>query len=355
LVGADVVCDCIASLERQEPDGGWIVPKFLDEMVEKNTLGEKSGKGFYSYGATVNVEEFGDVARVTFGDGKGNILSLKLVQKLTEQFRLLKNKNYRAIFLTGRGKNFSVGANIKEFPLCLRSRQDAHYAITAFADLMSAIAECKSSVIALVRGRCWGGGYELALACDLIFAEKGSEVRLPEVGLGILPGAGGTQRLLRRVGFRKGAPVVLDAKARKVKKPFIDGVVPSDEFLGNSHQSEFFLSKLLFASVQLPKRLFPALKYSWKDRIAYAGFSAKIALYRMFGWAPVSAQLALDAMWRSNQLPLEEGLDLERDAIAGDADEEEGKAGAFQTDDAEEGIRAFLEKRKPKFGWRKYH
>lgn len=342
LVGADVARDCIISLARQEPNRGWVVPKFLDEMVENKTLGEKSGKGFYSYGAAVDVEEFGDVARITFGDGGGNILSLALVQKLTEQFRIVRDKRYRAVFLAGRGSNFSVGANIKEFPLCLRSRQNAYYAIGAFADLMSAIAECKTPVIALVRGRCYGGGYELALACDFIFAEEGSEVRLPEVGLGILPGAGGTQRLLRRTGFSNGAPMVLDAQSRKAQKPFVDGVVASGEFSKHAPDK-------LFASVQFAKRLFPPLLYSWKDKSAFAFLSAKIALHRLLGFAPVSAQLAFDAMWRGNTLPLEEGLELERAAIAGDIDEEEGNSGAFQSWDAEEGIRAFLEKRKPRF------
>lgn len=337
LVGLDVALHCIKSFARQEPNYGWRVPKLLEEMVAAKKIGQKSGVGFYRHGSWVDVEvpDTRAYAIITFGDGEKNVLSFNVIKQLRSAFAGLKNREgVRAVFLRGRGENFANGADIKEFPLCLQDHSAARSAISEGTALMEEINNFPVPVIALVEGRALGGAYELALACDYIFAKNGSTVGLPEVGLGILPGWGGTQRLARRVGIAAAYEMIVTAGVRSAERPFVDRVLNRfpDDILDH-----------FVALGNLEKR------YGTEPmRIGFSDYAA-ICIAKMkahFGWRilrkgtpPASFKLATNAIMRGNKKPLKIGLQ----------DEWEMVLRAFVTDDAEEGIRAFLEKRKPRF------
>lgn len=324
LVGIDVALDCIKSMARQEPDRGWKEPELLLKMLEAKTLGKKTGKGFYEYGSRVEIDypEQG-YARVRFGDGKRNVLALDIVKKLNTAFLELENrKDLRAIFLEGFGEIFSQGANIEEFPLCLKNEKNSHKAISSFHNLMNRIAEIKTPVIAVVRSKAYGGGYELPLACDTIVAEKRAELWLPEVGLGIFPGAGGTQRLPRRVGIRLAMDMVLNTKKIEASLPWVDCVMEKENMTWEN------LKKI---AGTVKKRSFDPIRYSFADKLQMF-FASRRAI-------PESARLAYEAMRKGNEREIWGGLLSELHAIIA----------AFKTKDAEDGIRHFLETKKHLF------
>src|ERR1041385_4651530 len=148
----------------------------------------------------------GAVATVTVNRPRSlNALNTKVVTELLElSTELETNPNVRAIVVTGAGeKAFVAGADITEMA-DMRPREARHFAELGGA-LMSAIETSDKPWIAAVNGFALGGGCELALACDFIYAARGAKIGQPEISLGVIPGFGGTQRLLRRAGVGKAA------------------------------------------------------------------------------------------------------------------------------------------------------
>lgn len=336
LVGNDVSLDALQSFQRQEPEKHWPTPPLLAKMVSERKLGFKTGIGFYEYGSKVKLINLGDgYWQIIFGDGRSNILSSSLVKRLCEILELLKNQEkVEAVFVDANGP--INGADIKEFPLCLYSENQAQNSVDSFNKLLETIENFPALVVALIRKRALGGGYELALACDQIVAEKDSQVGLPEVTLGIMPGAGGTQRLPRRAGKARAVNLILSGKPQNAIPPLVDLVLPMWKM-----ESQFL--KLLF------KEPYKPLKQSKNWRL-FEELNKKMAAFKemlkiRLGWKalgltpPKSFKLAWQAIARGNRKNLKIGLFFERAAILE----------AFKSHDAEEGIRAFLEKRKPEF------
>ena len=232
-----------------------------------------------------------------------NALSSSLRQNLAEHFRRLsQDPAIRCIVLTGGDKIFAAGADLSDL-----AKQGAIDMLLRQTHLLwQAIAECPKPVIAAVNGYAWGGGCELAMHADIIIAGEGASFCQPEVKVGIMPGAGGTQRLTRAVGKFQAMKMVLTGQPVSAREALAMGlaseVVPDPETVG--------------AAVKMAKSIarLPPLAVAQIKEVLLAGQDA----------------------------PLATGLMLERKAFQL----------LFATQDQKEGMNAFLQKRKPEFNGR---
>ncbi|RLL46844.1 enoyl-CoA hydratase [Oceanobacillus piezotolerans] len=247
------------------------------------------------------VNKSNGVATVVIKNPPMNVLSQQVTKELDIVFGQLEEDNeVISIILTGDGeKAFMAGADIKEFPERDAEKGDEIDTHTVF----NRIENIPKPTIAVLNGFTLGGGLELALTCDIRIAENHAKIGLPEVNLGLLPGAGGTQRLPRIVGSSKakemmftGSPV--DAEEAH-KLGIVNKVVPKGE---GREAAEKLANKLANQSLQALSRI---------KRLVNVG----------------------------SELPLEEGLEMEKQLFND----------LFVTEDAKEGVSAFIEKRKPVF------
>ncbi|RMG60492.1 MAG: crotonase [Deltaproteobacteria bacterium] len=252
-------------------------------------------------GKEVLYEKRGRVALITINrPEKRNPLSKEVREGILEGLaEAEKDGEVRAVVLTGAGdKSFAAGADLRE--LEARSTRDG---IVPSIRVDRAVENFPKPVIAAVNGYALGGGCELAMACTFRVASEKAKFGQPEVDLGIIPGMGGTQRLVRLVGLSRAVELVLlgemiDAeKAREIG--LVHHVVPHEE--------------LIPFSLSLGEKL--AEK------------------------PPLALRLAKECLLKASSLPLPEGLDYEMRAFAL----------LLDTEDKREGIRAVLEKRKPRF------
>jgi len=229
-----------------------------------------------------------------------NALSDELMEALVSTLvELDRNEEVRCIVLGGSERVFAAGADIAE--LAKASPIDLYY--QRRVERWDAIAGLWTPLVAAVSGYCLGGGCELAMACDLIVASETAQFGQPETGVGVIPGAGGTQRLTRAVGKSLAMDVILSGR-----------FLSADEALRAS----------LVARV--------VAREAWLDE-------AKRVARAIAEKAPVATRLAKEAVDRSFESPLTLGLEYERRLLAL----------AFASADAKEGLNAFLEKRKPDF------
>lgn len=141
-----------------------------------------------------------------------NCFDLEALTQLEEVIDEIKfNKNIRAVIITGAGeKAFSTGADLRERRTL--SEKDVRRNVNLIRDVFSRIEELPQPTIAAINGYAFGGGLELALTCDLRIAVKEAIMGLTEVSLGIIPGAGGTQRLSRLIGISKAKELIFTAR-----------------------------------------------------------------------------------------------------------------------------------------------
>ena len=167
---------------------------------------------------------------------KLNALSPELLQELTDVFRSLleQPERPRCAILTGEGKAFVAGADIAAMANLLPA--EARRFAELGHRLGSMFEEAPFPIIAAVNGFALGGGCELALACDFIFAADSAKFGQPEVKLGVIPGFGGTQRLARRVGVAKARELVFTgeviAAAEALRLGLVNAVFPGAELIG---------------------------------------------------------------------------------------------------------------------------
>jgi len=212
-----------------------------------------------------------------------------------------KNKSVRVVIITGEGKAFCAGADIKMF-----SESDAYQArrvVESLGKVLEEFEELEVPVIAAVNGVAVGGGCEMAMACDIIIASEKARFGQPEINLGIIPGAGGTQRLARLIGWRRAMELCLTGEmidaSEAYKLGLVNKVVEHDRLLDEA------------------KKLAETIKSK----------------------SPYAVMLVKQAVNRGYKMSLKDGIAYERDLFAL----------SFASEDAREGLKAFVEKRKPNF------
>ncbi len=232
-----------------------------------------------------------------------NALNSELLTEMGELFASLNtNSEVGCIVLTGSGdKSFVAGADIKE--MTDLGESDALKMSKKGQDVFLQIETCSKPVIAAVNGYALGGGFELALACDVIIASDKAQFGLPEVSLGLIPGYGGTQRLARIVGAQKAKRLIFSGEMLPANLAYDWGVatqvVASDE--------------LMATCMKLAKKIVKQ--------------------------APLAISFAKQSIANGYDTTLGEGLGIESHFFAK----------TFTTNDKSEGVTAFIEKRKPQF------
>lgn len=215
--------------------------------------------------------------------------------------RLAADDDVRVVVITGAGdRSFIAGADISEFK---DARPVEQYRSMQRGDIYGAVERFPKPVIAMINGFCLGGGCELAMACDMRVASTAARIGQPEINLGLIPGAGGTQRLPRLVGEGWAMRLIMSGE-------LISG--ETAERIG-----------LVEAAVE-PEAL----------EAHVMELAAKIAAR-----SPLALQAAKESIMAARRMPLDEGLKFERSWFSM----------LFSTDDMAEGVGAFLEKRKPEF------
>ena len=243
------------------------------------------------------------VATITLNrPAAANALSMELAAALGHAFsRVRGDESVRAVILTGSGKSFCAGADLKERRAM--TLEETRSFLRSLNGVVDAVAAFPRPVIAAINGAAFGGGLELALACDFRLAADTAELGLVETRLGIIPGAGGTQRLARLAGVAVAKELILTGRrigaARAKELGVVSEVVPVGE--------------LAAAAARLAAEL------------ASAG--------------PLAVTQAKRAIDGGFDLPLPEALAHERDCYAI----------VLESEDRNEGLAAFGEKRPPKF------
>jgi enoyl-CoA hydratase len=229
-----------------------------------------------------------------------NALSDELMDELVSELqRLDRDDAIRCIVLGGNERAFAAGADIGE--LASSSAIELYFARRI--ERWDAIRALWTPLVAAVSGYCLGGGCELAMSCDVIVASESARFGQPETSLGIIPGAGGTQRLTRAVGKAIAMDVILSGRLLSAQEALAAGLV---------------------ARV--------VAREAWLDE-------AKRVARDIAAKGPVATRLAKEAVDRAYESTLHLGLEYERRALYL----------AFASEDANEGLTAFTEKRKPDF------
>lgn len=146
------------------------------------------------------------------GEARRNALSRAMIRELLGNLaRVREDRGIRCVVITGQGERaFCAGADLKE--RATMSSDDVHAFHQSLRDALRGIETAPQAFVAAVNGAALGGGLEMALACDLRVAVEGAEMGLPEVGLGIIPGAGGTVRLPRAIGVARAKELILTGR-----------------------------------------------------------------------------------------------------------------------------------------------
>lgn len=158
---------------------------------------------------TLSIERTGGVACVTFRRPEQlNAISRRMMAELVETFeRLSDDATVGAVVVTGEGRGFMAGADIKEYAQQSEAEFDAFQ--TLGRRMYAAVEGNRKPVIAAVNGYALGGGFELVLCCDIVIAATTAKMGLPEIKLALVPGGGGTQRSVKRLGLSHAADLVM--------------------------------------------------------------------------------------------------------------------------------------------------
>jgi enoyl-CoA hydratase len=250
---------------------------------------------------TVLLEKTDRVAVLTLNRPDAlNALNSELMEALTGHVRALEaDPDVGCIVITGSPKAFAAGADIKE--MSGKSYMDMY--LSDYFARFNEIVACRLPTIAAVSGYALGGGCELAMICDVIFASDTAKFGQPEIKLAVIPGIGGTQRLTRAMGKAKATDLILTGRMMDAEEAercgLVARVVPADDLM----------------------------KVTMDAATEVAGYSRP------------SVYAAKEAIGRAQETSLNEGLLFERRLFHS----------LFSTEDQKEGMAAFVEKRAPSF------
>ena len=225
-----------------------------------------------------------------------NALNGQLMEELAtalEEFD--RDPNVGCLVITGNERAFAAGADIKE----MAGESAASMLTEDRISRWDRVQRIKKPIVAAVSGYCLGGGCELAMTCDIIIASESAQFGQPEINLGVMPGAGGTQRLARAIGKSKAMEMILTGRTLSAREAEQAGLV----------------SRVVPVEVVLDEALKLAKEIASK--------------------APIAVRLAKEAVNKVYEVPLADGLDFERRLFYF----------LFATDDQKEGMQAFIDKR----------
>jgi enoyl-CoA hydratase/3-hydroxyacyl-CoA dehydrogenase len=301
--------EVLTAFERAEPEWGpaFAPPLTLRRLVAQGRLGKKTGQGFFPYPQpdegqsreTVVLETRGDVGIAWLNRPPANPLSPQVIRELADLWQEAEGKVKALVFASSNIFTFSAGADIKEFTKMSPDKEGKELIDSGHA-FMRGMERSRVVTIAAVNSLAFGGGCELAMACDFRIAAESASFGQPEINLGIIPGFGGTQRLARLVGEAKALEMNL------VGDP-IDAYEAEDIGLANAVVADH---ELLDTALQ------------WARKLS--------------GQAPLAIEQIKNVSAAGD---LDDGIEAEK----------QGFATVFGSEDAKEGIGAFLGKRQPKF------
>jgi enoyl-CoA hydratase/carnithine racemase len=258
-------------------------------MSEKPVLWEENGHiGYIKLNRPDELNTFNYDALVALGE---------MLEKIEQRIR-----DIRVIIVSAEGRAFSAGADLKERRMLNPTQVRRN--VKKIREVFSALGRLPQPTIACINGFAFGGGFELALACDFRFAVKEAKMGLTEVSLGIIPGAGGTQRLTRLIGPAKAKELILTARKISAEEAFYLGIIGglAEDYAHLKTMSENLANEILE--------------------------NAPLAVYQ--------AKSAID---QGESVDLQSGLDIEAKCYEV----------IIPTKDRVEALEAFREKRKPLF------
>lgn len=227
-----------------------------------------------------------------------NALGTQLMDAIVDALAQLDaDPAIRCLVLAGNERAFAAGADISE----MGSASAIDMELRRLVDRWEAIRRLHTPLVAAVSGFCLGGGCELAMACDLIVASESAVFGQPETGIGIMPGAGGTQRLARAIGKAKAMDVILTGRRLSAQEAEAAGLV----------------ARIV-------------AREAWLDE-------AKRVAEQIAAKAPLGQRLAKEAIDRGYEMPLSAAIEFEHKAFYL----------LFASQDAREGLSAFVDKREP--------
>jgi enoyl-CoA hydratase / 3-hydroxyacyl-CoA dehydrogenase len=303
MEGLDTILERLERAAERHGDR-FAPPLVLRRLVAQGRLGQKSGQGFYPYaqpddeqpGEVVKLETRGDVAIAWLGNGLMNAIAPQVIVDLQAVWEKVEASGVRALVIASSNPLlFSAGADIKAFTSM--DEAGGRELLDTAHGLLRSFERSSVATIAAVNGLAFGGGCELAMACDVRIAAQSALFGQSEVKLGLIPGFGGTQRLPRLVGENKALEMNLVGDAIGAEEAYVFGLV----------------NRVVLDHELLDTAL------AWARRLA--------------GQAPLAVAAIKDV---SAKADLDEGIEAEK----------AGFARVFASEDAREGIGAFLGKRQ---------